>query len=168
MIGRSDELGWIRCQGKGSFLVSNAMKSFAEASIEDGAKTIVIDLEACTGMDSTFMGTMAGISNRIKPIQGRVHVTGVSERNRHSLEDLGLDYFLDIEPRDASWRGREQVIRSGLKPWKEAVTQVEHARQVLEAHQTLAGRSEENERKFSGVIEMLQADLAKPSSGKRP
>ena len=52
---------WIRPEGRGTFLESTIIKNFVERSVADGVSNFVIDLEACPGMDSTFMGMLAGL-----------------------------------------------------------------------------------------------------------
>jgi len=53
---------WVRVEGKGSFLNSGNLKEFAQEMVNRGYREFVIDLEHCAMMDSTFMGTMAGVS----------------------------------------------------------------------------------------------------------
>ena len=70
-----------------------------------GVSSIVVDLEECKGMDSTFMGTMAGLAMRLMKIPGgKLQVAAPSDRSRKSLEDLGLDVLMDIDPQESSWR----------------------------------------------------------------
>ena len=68
------------------------MKQCAQGELEDGIKHIVIDLSECSGMDSTFMGTMAGIAMKLAKLpDGKLEIANPGEKNRSSLEDLGLD-----------------------------------------------------------------------------
>jgi len=161
--GIFDGFTWIRCQGKGSFRSSPALKRFGELRAGEGEKTLVVDLDGCTGMDSTFMGTLAGLANLLSRKGGGVlQVAGADERNRRSLEDLGLDLLVDIEPESAVWRGRVEDIRKGLSsvdggggvPDNEA-----RARHVLDAHRTLAESNDANRERFRGVLEVLEDEL---------
>jgi anti-sigma B factor antagonist len=162
LVGVFDRFSWIRCEGKGSFLTSPTMKAFGEARIVSGERCLVVDLGGCTGMDSTFMGTLAGMAARLSAKDGgRLQVADASERNRRSLEDLGLDFLLDIDPPQAPWRGQIHRIRELLTPATPAgATDVERAVHVLEAHRTLSDQSEENARKFAGVVGLLESELA--------
>ncbi|HBM76524.1 MAG TPA: hypothetical protein DD438_00325, partial [Verrucomicrobiales bacterium] len=75
----------------------------------------VIDLLDCPAMDSTFMGTLAGLAMRLSRIGGgRMHLNGVCDRNRQSLEDLGLEKLLEIDPDDSAWQGHVQEVRKTL------------------------------------------------------
>ena len=91
LFGLFDEFLWIRCSGRGSFANSPTVKSLGDDYIASGGRLIVIDLETCSGIDSTFMGTLAGLSRRLLPIGGSVQIASPSERCLSALESLGLD-----------------------------------------------------------------------------
>lgn len=163
LIGIFDGFSWIRCEGKGSFLNSPAVKAFGDERITAGEKCVVVDLGACTGMDSTFMGTLAGMAARLSAQSGGVlQIADPGSRNRRSLEDLGLDFLMEIDPPQAVWRGKMDPIRENLSPPDRATSpdQLQRAMQVLEAHQVLADANDFNARKFSDVVTMLEAEVA--------
>lgn len=161
-VGKFEGFSWIRCEGKGSFLNSPALKEFGESRIKRGELCVVVDLQACTGMDSTFMGTLAGLANRLTEKGGALHVAGADEKNRGSLEDLGLDFLMTINPARAVWKGVEDKARDLLKPKVVGLTAgtVLHTRHILEAHEILSDANEGNRRKFSGVVGVLGEELA--------
>jgi anti-sigma B factor antagonist len=167
LYGVFEDCTWIRCVGKGSFMTSPLLKDCAEQRLAQGEKYLVVDLEACTGMDSTFMGLLAGLSARIMKNAGAVQVTAANERNQRSLEDLGLDCLLDINPESAPWKGKEQEIRSKLSPViaDSPLDSRERAKQVLDAHKTLASTSEENAKRFSSVVTLLENEVAGQDKG---
>jgi anti-sigma B factor antagonist len=49
-------------EGNGSSTNSTALKDFAKEMIHLGARDFIVHLRNCPAMDSTFMGTLAGIS----------------------------------------------------------------------------------------------------------
>ena len=163
LVGVFDGFSWIRCEGKGSFLNSPVVKAFGEERIGLGESCIVADLGACTGMDSTFMGTLAGMAARLSALDGgKLQIADAGERNRRSLEDLGLDFLMEIDPPSAVWRGHIDEIRAALKPHVNHAgqSQIERVKHVLEAHKTLAEANHGNAREFAGVVNMLEKDLA--------
>ena len=164
-FGTFDEFTWIRCEGKGSFLQSPTLKECAERRRAKGETHFVIDLEACTGMDSTFMGLLAGLASRVGKEGGRVMIASPGDKNRRSLEGLGLDCILDIEPSDAAWVGKEPEIRAKLKPFSlnRLPDTKDRAQHVLESHLTLASTSEENAKRFSTVLQVLEKEVQKES-----
>lgn len=161
-IGVFEGFSWIRCEGKGSFLNSPALKSFGDARIAVGERVLVVDLAACTGMDSTFMGTLAGMASRLAAVEGGVlQIADACDRNRRSLEDLGLDFLMQIDPPDAKWRDDLARIRSELKPAESAhvMEQKQRARMVLQAHEVLSAVNQKNAREFANVVETLKDQL---------
>jgi anti-anti-sigma regulatory factor len=142
---------------------SPAVKAFGDLRLAAGEKMLVVDLGACTGMDSTFMGTLAGIAARLSAAgKGVLQIAEPGERNRRSLEDLGLDFLMEIDPPSAVWRGRVDAIRAGLSLPQApgSLGQVQRARHVLEAHQNLSELNEKNAGEFEAVVNMLENDLA--------
>lgn len=139
------------------------MKSFGDERIAAGESLLVVDLAACAGMDSTFMGTLAGMAARLSAVEGGVlQIAEPGERNRRSLEDLGLDFLMEIDPAAAVWRGKVDGVRAALTPPQAvgALGQTQRARHVMEAHQVLSGVSDKNAREFSGVVDLLKDQLA--------
>lgn len=160
-VGKFEGFSWIRCEGKGSFLNSPAVKEFGEDRVRNGERCVVVDLEACTGMDSTFMGTLAGLANRLSERDGVLQIAAAGTKNRDSLEDLGLDFLMEIEPAEAVWRPVKEKARDLLKTkvaGMKAGTEL-HTRHVLEAHKILSDANQENKKKFSGVVQLLGGEL---------
>ncbi len=135
------------------------MKQWAETHVGAGRHCVVVDLELCTGMDSTFMGTMAGIALRLAKLpDGVLQVTGANEKNRNSLEDLGLSMLLEIEPKDADWQDNITSIRSSLQE-RSLTSSVDRTQHVFDAHKLLCEADESNDEKFSTVLDVLEAEL---------
>lgn len=162
-VGIFEGFSWIRCEGKGSFLNSPAVKAFGDARIGEDERCLVVDLCACTGMDSTFMGTLAGLAAKLTAVEnGTLQIACPGDRNRKSLEDLGLGFLMEIDPQDAKWRPVLAAIREKLRPLSlknGKLDQLEQAQHVLEAHQVLSDANESNARKFSNVVSLLKEDL---------
>lgn len=157
---RESEFSWIRCEGKGSFLNSPALKKWADGEIDNGVNCLVVDLVACTGMDSTFMGTLAGLSMRLmKKPGGELQIAEPGEKNRKSLEGLGLDSLMRIEPDQAVWLARIGEIREKLEPYNGVRSKPANAPEVLEAHQKLCEVDERNLEKFGTVLDFLEAEV---------
>jgi anti-anti-sigma regulatory factor len=170
LVGVFDGFSWIRFEGKGSFMNSPSLKAFGDGRIAAGEICLVVDLGACIGMDSTFMGTLAGMAARLSAQEGgSLQIAEPGDRNRRSLEDLGLDFLMQIDPPDAVWRGKVDEIRRELHEplMPGAFGRVQRAKHVLEAHQALAEINDENARDFSAVVSQLEKELAEKSSKER-
>ncbi len=142
---------------------SPVMKAFGDERIAAGENCLVVDLGGCTGMDSTFMGTLAGMAARLSTHErGVLQIADSGSRNRRSLEDLGLDFLLEIDPPAAVWRGNVDAIRVKLKAPAKATApgQIQRTQHVLEAHQILAETNDKNAREFSSVVTLLEDELA--------
>lgn len=165
---RESEFSWIRCDGKGSFLNSPTLKDWCEREVKNGANCLVIDLESCKGMDSTFMGTMAGIAMRLMKLPGgKLQVADPSEKSRKSLEDLGLDVLMEIDPVEAPWRGRIDEVRSNLETCETLQEKMDQAPHVLDAHKKLCEADASNTQKFGTVLDFLEAEVKAKESAKR-
>ncbi len=141
---------------------SPAMKAFGDERIAAGERCLVVDLSACTSMDSTFMGTLAGMAARLSGQDGVLQIAGTDARNRRSLEDLGLDFLMQIDPPEAPWHNDLATIREALVPSRKSrpTNSLQQTMHVLEAHQTLAGTSDKNAQTFSNVVTILGDELA--------
>ncbi len=156
-VGTTDGFVWIRLNGKGSFSTSPALKGFVESRMEGGDTSFVIDLLDCPAMDSTFMGTLAGLAMRLSRIGGgRMHLNGVCDRNRQSLEDLGLEKLLEIDPDNSAWQGHVHDVRKTLSPLQGRDSEGLDAAHLLEAHRKLCEAREENTQKFEAVLDALE------------
>lgn len=153
---------WVRCEGKGSFMNSSILKEWCESEIKNGATCVVVDLEACKGMDSTFMGTIAGVAMRLMKVpDGHLQIATPGEKNKSSLADLGLDTILEIDPEDSVWQSQIKEVRSKLKPCESTSSQFDTGINVLEAHKKLCEADEGNIEKFASVLDCLEAEVDK-------
>ena len=147
------------------------MKAFGEERIAAGDTCLVVDLGACSGMDSTFMGTIAGLASRLCATEGGLlQIAEAGDRNRRSLQDLGLDFLIAIDPPSPVWDGRLDAIRGSLKQPETPGTlgQIQRAQHVLEAHQNLAGMNDKNAHTFQEVVNLLENELAEKEKSAEP
>jgi len=128
---------------------------------------VVVDLGGCSGMDSTFMGTLAGLAMRLMKVpDGKLLIADPGEKNQKSLEGLGLDSLMEINPDDAFWKGEIDEIRKKLKPQEDDISRKPvGASYVLEAHKKLCEADEKNAEKFGTVLDFLEAEV-KAKQGK--
>ena len=150
---------WIRPEGRGTFVESSLIKELVDQCVAQGARKFVIDLEACPGMDSTFMGMMAGVGIALRKTGGKtLVVVGTSEKTLSSLRELGLHHLLTIEPAEGPWVGRLEDARRGLE-----LVDLQHTgdreAHIRESHEDLCLADEGNFEKFGTVLEMLGSPL---------
>ena len=157
---------WIRCESRGCFVNSPVLKSVADKYIAGGGDTIVVDLEICPGVDSTFMGTLAGLARKCMAMGGGMQVASPTPRTRAAMESLGLDLLMDIDPAGSFWAPDVEERRAALRktpagevPDMSNLSELERTRHVLEAHNTLRSMSHKNSETFGYVCETLEEDL---------
>ena len=144
---------WVRVDGKGSFLNSGNFKQFAREMVDRGYREFVVDLVDCVMMDSTFMGTMAGLALRLKELgQGHLRVVHCGERSRQLLSGLGLDQLFQI-----SSNGARAPECGGLAT--KTLEKKEQAKEMLAAHEALCEAAPENLLRFKDVLDYLKQDL---------
>jgi hypothetical protein len=113
----------------------------------------VVDLVDCVMMDSTFMGTMAGLALRLKELgQGHLRVVHCGERSRQLLSGLGLDQLFQISSNGARAPECGAVATKTLE-------KKEQAKEMLAAHEALCEAAPENILRFKDVLDYLKQDL---------
>jgi len=157
----------IRVKGRGSFRVSSALKQFVHQVIDrQSASCICLDMAECIGMDSTFMGVLAGLANFAKNKNGiEFKLFNLSEKNKKLLTTLGVDR---VVPYSMSGSKENAAIPDYSEPPHETLEtdmtdKLNTARTALEAHQILCKINSENYGKFKSVLEYLEADVKKLS-----
>jgi hypothetical protein len=169
-VGCFDDVAWIRVDGPANHLNSAEVKSFASQRIAADKPNFVIDLENCTTLDSTFIGTLTSIVLEVRRVpsaeQGQMQIINANERNRLAMTKLGLQCLLEIDEDGSTWaRERELVSQNVTKPLPPAdQTKKEHTEMVMQAHEALIQANSENFSRFQDVLEYLKRDLDSESS----
>lgn len=162
MVAMQDEMAFVHVYGRGSFKISTNLKQFGVAAIEARCRYLVLDMADCMGMDSTFMGVLAGLAFRLKQRnQGEVLLINLSPRTSGLLTTLGLDqvvkpYLAGSAPPELA----ELVENPVTQPVESAEeSRLNTARMMLEAHEDLVRLREDNLPKFKDVLTFLREDL---------
>ena len=165
LVARSADLGFIKVVGRGSFQNSGCLKAFYQQLLKEGVRRFVVDLDACTYLDSTFLGILLGLGLKLKECgAGLLHILNANARNMELLRNLGLDRLIHIAGNEVS-NGSISGHLNGLKegPMKEmpcpVPTRAEAAPTILEAHENLMEFDPRNVPKFKDVVEFLREDL---------
>ena len=158
LVARSADLGFIKVVGRGSFQNSSCLKAFYQQLLKDGVRRFVVDLDACTSLDSTFLGILLGLGLKLKEAgNGLLHILNANTRNLELLKNLGLDRLINIDSSKVTLNGVTE------KPLEEMAcpvpTRAEAAPTILEAHENLMEFDPRNVPKFKDVVEFLREDL---------
>ncbi len=144
----------VRINGKANYLNCNNFREFMEKMVADGKRSFLLDFEHCRGMDSTFLGILAGTAIELQKQEpaGKLTLCKLGERNHDLICNLGLQTLLDIlEPDEECGHRKEDNDFSSLEN-----QEVSNAANVLKAHENLVHADDENAAKFQDVIAFLK------------
>ena len=162
LVGCFGDVAWVRVNGNASHLNSHLMRDFADSYVGRGGHRIVIDLENCPGMDSTFIGILTGITLNIVEIEGELEVVNANERNRKSIQKLGLEHVINIDDDGTSWERERALVADNVnRPLENnaPLSKKERAELMLEAHESLVEANSKNLCQFRDVLEYLRQDI---------
>jgi anti-anti-sigma regulatory factor len=185
LVARSGDLGFVKVVGRGSFQNSGCVKAFYLQLLKDGVNRFVIDLGACTYLDSTFLGILLGLGLKLREMgNGLLNILNASPRNLELLRNLGLDRLIQVtggklpgddsgptgktgtlKPPDGNGTGAAAIDLQGVKEENleemacPVPTRAEAAPTILEAHEALMNFDPRNVPKFKDVVEFLREDL---------
>lgn len=152
--GCFDQEVWIRIEGRGNFQSSGSIRKFVHAMIQRGRRQFVVDLAFCEHMDSTFMGTLTGISQNLRELgQGSLQVINVTPRNVELMENLGLNFLFGIEAAGTTVR---TPAEEGVKLMALPVDTSAEKEVILSAHEALIEANPANAERFRDVLDYLK------------
>lgn len=157
-VARSGEAIYVRVRGLGNMMVAPTLESFAEREISEGARQFVFDLAECTGVDSTFMGLLLTLANRLREEGQDEHplvAINVDEHAQKQVTSVGLDAFITIKP------GRTK-LPSALALTELSVVHAsdrERLKLMVRTHRELVAADARNKAKFGPFLEGLLSEL---------
>lgn len=151
----------IKVNGRISFLNCGPFRDFMNRLIPEGKRNFIVDFADCTGMDSTFLGALAGVALELRKQEpaGKVFLFRLGSRNLELVRNLGLHRLLHVDGGQGVPLGAklEKLPETDEKRRKD---EVENARLVLEAHENLIRADEDNRAKFQDVIAFLKNQVS--------
>jgi len=155
MIGREDYGYRIKVEGRATFECSPSLKNFADNITPGSVSKIVVDLESCIWMDSTFMGTLAILGLKSKKLDFVVEIHNADQKNSRLIRELGIESlfkFISCEPKktDGKWEDIPESQKVDNKVMSET---------ILKAHETLVEADSSNAPKFEKVIDLVKKDM---------
>lgn len=162
MVAFVNEEALVRVIGRGSFKVSPALKQFIHKVIQEcSIHRVLLDMADCSGMDSTFMGVLAGLSSYLCKNNGpELRLINLSEKNRKLLVTLGVDkvVLFEMTPNPCP---KPTLAKKDAIPLDTQTDKLTAAETSLKAHQKLVELQPENQAKFESVVEYLKSDVQK-------
>jgi anti-sigma B factor antagonist len=146
----------VRIQGKATFLNCGPLKEFLDGMIQRGKRQFIVDFQQCRGMDSTFLGILAGVGIRLMRADppGKVVLARLGTRNLELVRNLGLHRVMLVDEQGLDVADESLVALAGESAQQHE--EITNARMVLAAHENLVAVDAANEAKFQDVIAFLK------------
>lgn len=148
----------IRIEGRACFQNSGCVRQFMLQMMGEGRRRFVLDCRDCSGMDSTFLGVLAGaaIELRRRTPAGNLVVARAGARILELMRNLGLHRLVTLD------MGETAPVGSTAPLPCTPPGEVEGARLVLEAHENLVAADEANRGRFQDVLAFLRNRVQQP------
>jgi len=160
-VGCSENRVYVRVVGRGTFQNSQPLRLFAVRKVDEGQREFVLDLGQCQGMDSTFLGVLAGIGLRLRQ-NGKlatVHIVNISPRNLELIQTLGLDRLFTVNssaPPPLAEADYRKLPDTDLTQMTHPLEKDETTDLMIEAHDNLVRADERNAAKFRELTRFLR------------
>lgn len=149
------DVAYVKVHGRGTFKVAPGLKQFGMAAMDQGCRRLMVEMGDCLGMDSTFMGVLAGLAVHLRKREGEVILCHVSEKNSFLIKILGLSHLIRVE----SENGADNAMPAGAKVLETGTDKQVLTKTMIAAHEMLVEVSPDNIVKFKDVLAFLKEDL---------
>jgi anti-sigma B factor antagonist len=155
----------VKINGKANYLNCSPINDFFDHVVQSNRFNFAIDFEHCLGMDSTFLGVLAGVATKAlqQNPQGSILLANLSQQNKQLIRGLGLHHLPTVKMEDSvdvgdAIEGEHKKIHGLDVNEKEASPEM-----ILEAHERLMKLNRANERRFQDVVRFLRREADKKS-----
>lgn len=144
----------VRIEGRANFQNSAGLRDFVNEMAAQGKRQFVIDFLHCAGMDSTFLGVLAGAAMQLRKASppGGLTLVRVGPRNLELIRNLGLHRLLTVDSGEFPMSFHHYDAGLACNDRGE----LDNARVCLEAHENLVAADEGNRAKFQDVLVFLR------------
>lgn len=143
-------------RGRASYLNCGPLNDFFAKLMAAGRRQFVVDGGGCQGMDSTFLGILAGVAQDLRELRppGVLALVRFCPRHLDLVRNLGIDRLLVLAAEQPAHPGAPpQPLTGGTLPEEES------ARLILRAHERLIEADAANLEKFEDVITFLRQQV---------
>lgn len=128
-------------------------------------RELVIDLSETDSIDSTNLGELARIANRVRGSGGERPVIVCPRPDVDCvLRSMAMDEVFDLSAAPTDLAGEEQPLPTATGP--RSPSALRHL--MLEAHRTLMDMSEENRARFFDVVALMEGRDPRREDARRP
>lgn len=159
-LAQSSGRAFIQIRGKGTYKNAHLIKEVTQHLVNKGVTTFTIDFNTCTGLDSTFLGVLAGLALESRQLNGELSLINLQNRNLELIENMGMDSLITVS--DATHFSQSPL---NFEPIQElACTKPQTTKTMIEAHEALIKINECNRPQFQNVIECLHESAKKQNN----
>ncbi|MCC6575662.1 MAG: STAS domain-containing protein [Planctomycetes bacterium] len=154
-VAKADNAIFIRVVGLGNFNNAGPLREYAENAFAVGARSAVVDLAKCTGLDSTFMGTLVlmkdyPVDNSPNKTPIAVTIVNATATTLRAMTSLGLPALLHVKEEPVEFPAVTlERLREG---WQD---QRRRTRLIHDAHLQLIRGDKANEARFGPFLAAL-------------
>lgn len=153
-VGQTPSGSAIRIEGRGTMRESPAVREFAVRALDQGTERLMIDLEGCDYLDSTFLGCLVDLHRRYGVTEPpRFVVSAPAATVQRLLAASRLDRFL--RPTEE----RPEILGEAVVLPSQALETTELGRHVMECHRRLAEIGGPNQAIFERIADQLAEEL---------
>ena len=173
-VACADHDVFVRVIGRGTYQNAQPVRQFGKDWMEKSCPCFHFDLAECAGMDSTFLGVLAGLGLKLRARgqTGGLHFFNADKRILQSCQSLGLDQLACMEsgaPDAAACRFPPEsefleLPDTDLAALTKTRDKEATSRLMLEAHEDLCRADGRNEEKFRDVKQLLREEVARNPS----
>lgn len=152
----------LRVNGRASLHNASQVNDFFRRMIKRGVARFIVDFRECSGMDSTFLGILAGTALDVREKsggEGYFILTNLNERNHELIKNLGLHLIADVVKGESEKLKGADVSPEALSDTGSADTERDKAKMILRAHQDLVRVDSTNKERFQDVIAFLKNQI---------
>lgn len=150
----------LKINGRASYTNSAPVGKFFNQMVKEQKSNVVVDFADCTGMDSTFLGILAGAALEFKKMDppGCLTLCRLGARNLELVRNLGLHRILRVDSGDFEMAFDDE---SSLTLNTLDKSEIANAKTILKAHENLVAADEGNLKKFQDVLAYLKVQVEK-------
>jgi anti-anti-sigma factor len=162
-FGRT-EVGYVvLIEGRGCAQQSVAVREFVQACLEDRDAQVVVDLNACEYLDSTFLGCLAELHRRHQQDPPRFLVAASREATDRLLRATRLDLLLNFTDAPAPAADTCMSLPEGQR-----LDPREFGQHVMECHRRLSELGGSSAEAFARIADRLAEELKQPAPESGP
>jgi anti-sigma B factor antagonist len=152
--GPTDQGVRLTVEGRGTLVESQSLRELVDAALAEPGARVIIDLDRCTYLDSTFLGMLVGVHKKYGAPPSRYAIVASLEARRTLFSLSRLDGVLCFVPAPPAYSSEPQSLAA------HAIAADVLGRHVVEAHRELAQLGGAEADRFRAVADAVAAELA--------